>query len=85
MSRDVLPNVRFVFWGHNGSWYLVETDVTDDRKRFAAGERKRRQDAVFTAKDLLTYLEGLFRARYPGAALHESTEAAEKRRATASE
>lgn len=85
LSRDVLPNVRFVFWGHGNNWYLVETDVTDDRRRFAANERKRRQDAVFTAKDLLTYLEGLFRTRYPGAALHESIETAEKRRATASE
>lgn len=85
LSRDVLPNVKFVFWGHNGVWYLVETDVTEDRRRFAIAEKKRRQSAHYSASELLTYLETLFRNRYPGAALHESIEAAEKHRATASE
>jgi hypothetical protein len=81
----VLPSVKFVFWGHGGVWYVVETDVTEDRRRFAVAERKRRQKAMFTASELLSYLEGMFRGRYPGAPLHESLEAAEKRRATASE
>lgn len=86
LSRDVLPSVTFVFWGHGGVWYLVETNVTEDRRRFAVAERKRRQKAtLFTASELLSYLEGMFRNRYPGALLHESLEAAEKRRATASE
>ncbi len=72
LSRDKLKNVTFIFWMDGEQWKLIETDVTEDRTRFAAGEKQRLATRAVLATTMLENLETLFRTRFPKSRLHEA-------------
>ncbi len=72
LSRDKLNNITFVFWMEGDTWRLVETDVTDERGRFAASEKERLKTRSVLAAQMLENLENRFRTKFPKARLHEA-------------
>src|SRR5262249_2413174 len=70
-NRDRMSNVSFTFWGSGESWVLVDTNLTEERRRFAAAERERQKKKAMSGEMLLDYLQGIFHQKFPKAAFHE--------------
>lgn len=85
LSRDQLQNITFVFWMDGEQWRLVETNVTEERERFAAQEKERQQKRAVLASTMLEYLENLFRTRFPKSRLHEAVSDNSEERKNAAE
>lgn len=75
LNRDQLKDVRFVFWLVDEAWVVVETNLTDERRRVASAERSRRQGKGLDTKGMLTYLQNIFRQKFPKTGLHEAVTA----------
>ncbi len=71
LRNDRLPNVFFVFWLVNEQWFIVDTNLTKERARFAKEEQKKHESTVVTASEMLQGLETLFKTQFPGKGLHE--------------
>jgi len=71
LNRDRLSNIKLIFWLVKENWVLVETNLTEQREKWAKGEKQKHQAANLSADEMLTYLETIFRTQFPKIALHE--------------
>ncbi len=60
-----------MFWLVNEQWFIVDTNLTKERARFAKEEQKKHESTVVTASEMLQGLETLFKTQFPGKGLHE--------------
>jgi hypothetical protein len=58
----------------NGQWYVVDTNLTEERRHWAAGNRQRLQNKVLSASELLAYAQGIFKSQFPDAGFHEKVD-----------
>ena len=72
MSQDKLPDVYFTFWLVDEFWTLVGTNLTREREKWSREEQKRLRDRTYEGKVMLTFLQNVFRQKFPDKALHES-------------
>lgn len=75
LNRDQLSNITFVFWLHNESWVVVDTDVTVERGRFAKEQREKIKNKAFTGALMLEFLQNIFRQKFPKNGFHEAVTA----------
>ena len=71
LRNDLVPNIFFVFWLDNEQWYIVDTNLTKERVRFAKEEQKRHEANAVSAIEILAGLESHFKTQFPGKGLHE--------------
>ncbi len=71
LNRDTLKNLHFLFWFYNDQWLLVDTNLTAERAKFSAEEKKRHQGELYPPGKILDLLETTFRTQYPKHAFHE--------------
>ena len=81
LKRDRLKNISFVFWLFNETWYLIDTDITTERKGFAQKERSHLKTKTFSAQMILEYLQNVFQQKFPKNRLHEIVSTKERSRA----
>jgi hypothetical protein len=74
LNLDNLDDIYFTYWMASGQWYVVDTNLTTERKRWAANNRQRLLGKMLGANELMAYLEGIFKSQFPDAALHEKVD-----------
>lgn len=80
LSRDKLPGIKLQFWMVKEQWLMVETNLTEERQKWARGEKAKYSSATLTSTDMLAYLETIFHTQFPRYGLHEKP--SEARRST---
>jgi len=72
LSADRLDNVFFVLWWIDGQWILVDTNLTQERQKYASSMRKKYEAVVLPPAKMLEVLEGQFNQLFPDQSFHES-------------
>lgn len=70
LFRDQLKGVFLHFWLVDGQWYVVETNITADRKRYAQDKRDQLIAKTLDEPSMLKYLETIFEQEFPRTPLH---------------
>jgi hypothetical protein len=60
LYRDKLKGVFLHFWLIDGQWYVTETNLTADRKRYAAEKKEQLFGKTSDENAMLKYLESVF-------------------------
>jgi hypothetical protein len=71
LKLDKLRNIRFEYWMVGADWYLVSTNITSARGEWARGNRGKYLSQTQSSQGMLSYLEGIMRAQFPGLGLHK--------------
>jgi hypothetical protein len=71
LYRDKLKGVFLHFWLIDGQWYVTETNITADRKRYAAEKKEQLFSKTSDENAMLKYLESVFNQEFPRTPLHE--------------
>ncbi|MBI1860344.1 MAG: DUF4339 domain-containing protein [Deltaproteobacteria bacterium] len=77
LSRDILKNIRFVFWLTEDRWTLVETNFTKERARYSEIEKNKLLKETLTTPQMLVSLETRFKTQFPKSRLHEAVKPAD--------
>ncbi|MEZ4750820.1 MAG: DUF4339 domain-containing protein [Bdellovibrionota bacterium] len=72
LGRDRLKNITLTFWAVTDRWYLVDTNLTSERRRWALSQKRKILNEVITAGAMLDFLESIHLNRFPKISLHES-------------
>lgn len=70
LGRDKLPNITLTFWHWQEKWFLVETNLTEERGRWAGQIKQKMTEAVWKEPEMLEVLETIHTTRFPKATLH---------------
>lgn len=70
LGRDKLPGITLGFWHWQEKWFLVETNLTEERSRWAAQMKQKMQAALWKEPEMLEFLETVHTTRFPRATLH---------------
>jgi hypothetical protein len=70
LYRDKLKGVYLHFWLVDGQWYVVETNITADRKRYAQEKKDQLTGKMLEEPAMLKYLESIFEQEFPRTPLH---------------
>jgi hypothetical protein len=73
LSLDKLSGIHFHFCYIGGEWTIFETNLTEERSRWAKANRQRDLNQGNKASELFVVLETVFRKEFPENSLHEST------------
>lgn len=84
-SRDPLKGIQLVFWLSEDRWVMVETNLTKERSKWAAGEKEKLKKNILTRSQILSSLEQRFRTQFPKSQLHEVAKPADVGAKTRSE
>ncbi|MCB0419276.1 MAG: hypothetical protein KDD39_16640, partial [Bdellovibrionales bacterium] len=72
LGRDRLKNISLTFWAVTDRWYLVDTNLTSERRRWALSQKRKILNDVITPGAMLDFLESIHLNRFPKISLHES-------------
>ncbi|MCB0403520.1 MAG: DUF4339 domain-containing protein [Bdellovibrionales bacterium] len=72
LGRDRLKNITLTFWAVTDRWYLVDTNLTSERRRWALSQKRKILNDVITPGAMLDFLESIHLNRFPKISLHES-------------
>jgi hypothetical protein len=72
LHQDRLTNIRFLFWLSDKEWSVVETNITGERKKYAAASKIKLKGESVSAEVLLKQLESIFKQQFPKNSLHEA-------------
>ena len=71
LSRDPLKDIHMTFWLSDDRWVMVDTNLTRERARWSAGEKKKLTRDTWTSSQMLRALEQRFRTQFSKSKLHE--------------
>jgi len=72
LNQDRLSNIYFVFWLSKEQWRVVDTNLTEERRKWARQVQQQHIGEVLSAQEMLRDLEQIFKTQFPKNALHES-------------
>jgi hypothetical protein len=71
LRKDSLSKIKFTFWFIDDHWQVVETNLTPERKSYAAEQFTKWSGKKLPLKAMLSFLEKTFQAQYPDLLLYE--------------
>lgn len=70
LYRDRLKNIFIEFWLIDAQWYVVDTNLTSDRQKYAKQKKEKLRPRTIADVDLMRYLESVYEQEYPKTPLH---------------